>query len=168
MSLQLEMISCGDCPKCLAGGKVHGPYWYRYYRRNGKMISEYVGKVVGSKDATDKIPEGSTPKDLYPERVERMRADAKVDAQARWDALPEARRTVISSIVGMQATARRAYRRSRKADIGATEIAAALDEQHQLKERIGEQKASLRQLRAAEIEATIEATPKTEKDVVGA
>lgn len=153
MSLQLEMISCGDCKKCLAGGKVHGPYWYRYFRRKGKMISEYVGKVVGSKDATDKIPKGATPKDLYPERVERMRADAKVDAQARWDALPEARRKVIDSIVGTKAEARRAYRRSRKPDADAGEIAAALEEQRRLKERITAQKATLRETPETETEA---------------
>jgi hypothetical protein len=40
-----EMVSCGKgrCRKC-AEGPGHGPYWYRYYRRDGKLVSKYVGK----------------------------------------------------------------------------------------------------------------------------
>ena len=42
---RLEMISCGKdrCRKC-AEGPGHGPYWYRYYRRDGRVVSKYVGK----------------------------------------------------------------------------------------------------------------------------
>lgn len=42
---RLELVSCGKdrCTRC-AGGPAHGPYWYRYYRRNGKLVSRYVGK----------------------------------------------------------------------------------------------------------------------------
>jgi hypothetical protein len=42
---RLEMVSCGKdrCCKC-ADGPGHGPYWYRYYRRGGKVVSRYVGK----------------------------------------------------------------------------------------------------------------------------
>lgn len=42
---QLEMVSCGKerCKKC-AGGPSHGPYWYHYFRRGGKLTSRYVGK----------------------------------------------------------------------------------------------------------------------------
>ncbi|SEA40458.1 hypothetical protein SAMN04488065_3029 [Haloplanus vescus] len=42
-----EKVKCGDnsC-KCASGNPqdMHGPYFYRYYRDNGTMKSEYVGK----------------------------------------------------------------------------------------------------------------------------
>ncbi|MDB2283514.1 hypothetical protein PM030_16855 [Halorubrum ezzemoulense] len=42
-----ERVTCGDdnC-KCASGNPsdMHGPYLYRYYRENGTMKSEYVGK----------------------------------------------------------------------------------------------------------------------------
>jgi len=42
-----EKVTCGDdsC-KCASGNPsdMHGPYLYRYYRENGTMKSEYVGK----------------------------------------------------------------------------------------------------------------------------
>jgi hypothetical protein len=41
-----EHVTCGDesC-HCMSGGPKHGPYQYRYYRENGSLTSEYVGKV---------------------------------------------------------------------------------------------------------------------------
>lgn len=144
MTLQLEMVSCGDCAKCLAGGKVHGPYWYRYFRRNGKMVSEYVGKEIGSKDATKDMPEGSTPEDLFPERVQDMREAAERDARKRLEALPSDPRKLIDSVVGMKAKARRAYRRSRKEDATAGEREAAGKEKGALMERIVAEKSKLR------------------------
>jgi len=42
-----ETVRCGDnsC-KCASGDQqdMHGPYLYRYYREDGTMKSEYVGK----------------------------------------------------------------------------------------------------------------------------
>ncbi|MDZ5813049.1 DUF6788 family protein [Halorubrum sp. AD140] len=42
-----EKVTCGDdsC-KCASRdpADMHGPYLYRYYRENGTMKSEYVGK----------------------------------------------------------------------------------------------------------------------------
>ncbi|MDB2294484.1 hypothetical protein PM085_19960, partial [Halorubrum ezzemoulense] len=42
-----EKVTCGDdsC-KCASGdpADMHGPYLYRYYRENGTMKSEYIGK----------------------------------------------------------------------------------------------------------------------------
>jgi len=42
-----EKVTCGDdsC-KCASGdlADMHGSYLYRYYRENGTMKSEYVGK----------------------------------------------------------------------------------------------------------------------------
>ncbi|WP_144927850.1 DUF6788 family protein [Halorubrum salsamenti] len=45
-----EKVTCGDAScKCVSGNPVdmHGPYLYRYYRENGTMKSEYVGKPEG-------------------------------------------------------------------------------------------------------------------------
>ncbi|MDB2239338.1 DUF6788 family protein [Halorubrum ezzemoulense] len=43
-----EKITCGDdsC-KCASGDRhdMHGPYLYRYYRENGTVKSEYIGKL---------------------------------------------------------------------------------------------------------------------------
>lgn len=42
-----EKVRCGDetC-KCVSGNPadMHGPYLYRYYREDGELISEYLGK----------------------------------------------------------------------------------------------------------------------------
>jgi hypothetical protein len=42
-----ERVQCGDdtCG-CTSGepADLHGPYLYRYYRRNGELTSEYLGK----------------------------------------------------------------------------------------------------------------------------
>lgn len=43
---QLELVKCGK-PKCkCAIGKAHGPYWYAYFRQDGKLKSKYIGKVL--------------------------------------------------------------------------------------------------------------------------
>ncbi len=49
---RLELVSCGkpNCTRC-AEGPAHGPYWYRYYRRGGKVVSKYVGKALPAADA---------------------------------------------------------------------------------------------------------------------
>ncbi|TKX74964.1 hypothetical protein EXE46_05995 [Halorubrum sp. GN11_10-6_MGM] len=42
-----EKVTCGDAScKCASGDRqdMHGPYLYRYYRENGTMKSEYIGK----------------------------------------------------------------------------------------------------------------------------
>lgn len=39
-----EYVRCGK-PGChCAAGTPHGPYWYRYEKRSGKLHKEYVGK----------------------------------------------------------------------------------------------------------------------------
>jgi hypothetical protein len=42
-----EKVKCGDktC-KCASGNPedMHGPYLYRYYRKDGNLTSEYLGK----------------------------------------------------------------------------------------------------------------------------
>ncbi len=46
-TLRLEMANCGKdrCKKCREG-EGHGPYWYHYFRRNGKLTSRYIGKML--------------------------------------------------------------------------------------------------------------------------
>jgi hypothetical protein len=46
-TLRLEMVKCGKdrCKKC-AAGEGHGPYWYLYFRKNGKLTSRYIGKMI--------------------------------------------------------------------------------------------------------------------------
>ena len=43
---QLERIRCGKTGcKCMSkNGASHGPYWYAYWRDEGKLKSRYVGK----------------------------------------------------------------------------------------------------------------------------
>lgn len=43
---QLERIRCGKAGCKCAGenGELHGPYWYAYWRDDGKLKSRYIGK----------------------------------------------------------------------------------------------------------------------------
>jgi len=54
-------VSCGkpNCTRC-AEGPAHGPYWYRYYRRGGKLVSKYVGKTLPAVAAAG-VPPGDIP-----------------------------------------------------------------------------------------------------------
>ena len=45
---QLERVRCGKVG-CKCGGEageLHGPYWYAYWRVEGKLKSRYVGKKL--------------------------------------------------------------------------------------------------------------------------
>jgi hypothetical protein len=42
-TLVKERVKCGADCTC-NGGRGHGPYLYRYYREDGRLTSEYVGK----------------------------------------------------------------------------------------------------------------------------
>jgi hypothetical protein len=58
---RLELVRCGKdrCTRC-AEGPAHGPYWYRYYRRGGKVVSRYVGKTLPAADAGSLADRGDT------------------------------------------------------------------------------------------------------------
>jgi hypothetical protein len=45
---QLERVRCGKVGCKCAGeqGQLHGPYWYAYWRDEGKLRSRYVGKQL--------------------------------------------------------------------------------------------------------------------------
>ena len=48
---RLEKVRCGK-PNCrCAAGQLHGPYWYLYQRRGGKLASKYVGKRLPGGDS---------------------------------------------------------------------------------------------------------------------
>ena len=44
-TLQQELVRCGKegCKKC-ASGPAHGPYWYHYFYKDGRLVSRYIGK----------------------------------------------------------------------------------------------------------------------------
>jgi hypothetical protein len=44
---RLELVKCGkeQCKVCRAG-PAHGPYWYVYWKQNGRTRSEYIGKEL--------------------------------------------------------------------------------------------------------------------------
>jgi hypothetical protein len=42
---RLEFVRCGKCGRC-AEGPAHGPYWYLYTRRGGRLTSRYIGKQL--------------------------------------------------------------------------------------------------------------------------
>jgi hypothetical protein len=43
VSYRLESVRCGkpNCKSC-----PHGPYWYAYYREDGKLRSRYIGREL--------------------------------------------------------------------------------------------------------------------------
>jgi len=44
ITYRLEMVSCGKCKRCREEGPSHGPYWYAYWKEDGKTRSKYIGK----------------------------------------------------------------------------------------------------------------------------
>lgn len=49
VTYRLNPVRCGKqgCTRC-----PHGPYWYAYWREDGRLRSRYIGKT---------LPEGATP-----------------------------------------------------------------------------------------------------------
>ena len=45
-SYVLQKVKCGkpSCRCAKTGGELHGPYWYLYWKKDGKTKSKYVGK----------------------------------------------------------------------------------------------------------------------------
>jgi len=46
VSYVLQKVRCGKptCRCARPGGELHGPYWYLYWKKDGKTRSKYVGK----------------------------------------------------------------------------------------------------------------------------
>lgn len=144
MTLQLEMVSCGDCKRCLLGGKVHGPYWYDYQREDGKVVSHYVGKLVTEEHADEQHPAGSTPEDLFPERAASMVQSAAEDAERREAELSEDQRANLDKVMALQANVRRASRHRARSEAPAT-AAQYQEEAEQLRHELGPARAALRE-----------------------
>ncbi len=49
-----QIRKCGNktCKKCTVRGEGHGPYWYMFWREDGKLRTRYIGKS---------LPEGVEP-----------------------------------------------------------------------------------------------------------
>jgi len=50
-TIRQEYVKCGkwDCPRC-----EHGPYYYAYWKENGKLRKKYIGEYLPSmKDQTN-------------------------------------------------------------------------------------------------------------------
>jgi len=50
-SYVLQYTKCGKptC-RCAKGGKLHGPYWYFYTKKDGKTTCKYIGKNLVSEE----------------------------------------------------------------------------------------------------------------------
>lgn len=50
VTFRQQMVRCGKagCTRC-----PHGPYWYAYWREQGRMRSRYVGKSLPGELPTD-------------------------------------------------------------------------------------------------------------------
>jgi hypothetical protein len=46
-TLRLEFVKYGKpaCKRC-AGRPAHGPYWYAYWKQDGRTPSRYIGKEL--------------------------------------------------------------------------------------------------------------------------
>ncbi len=40
------------CGKCTDGNPGHGPYWFAYWRENGRLFSQYLGKTIPAEAAS--------------------------------------------------------------------------------------------------------------------
>lgn len=50
VTYRLEEVRCGKrgCTRC-----PHGPYWYAYWRENGRLRSRYIGKTLPASAETE-------------------------------------------------------------------------------------------------------------------
>jgi len=48
---RLVRVRCGNKECRCSRGELHGPYWYAYFRKDGKTRSKYVGKKLPDSEA---------------------------------------------------------------------------------------------------------------------
>jgi len=66
-SQQYRRCGKADCARCAAGGPGHGPYWYAYWREDGRMRSRYLGKdAPADRPSAATLAEGRLPDDAAP------------------------------------------------------------------------------------------------------
>jgi len=58
VSYQHEWVKCGKpgCKKC-----PHGPYWYAYWREDGRLRSRYLGSAKAGRSPGDAVPDADSP-----------------------------------------------------------------------------------------------------------
>lgn len=145
---QLEMISCGNCKKCLAGGKVHGPYWYHYKsvpadnERKQKTISTYLKAYAGANDKIDPSPK-------MRQRVEDMRKMSADIAELSVSLLTPEEGKSADEIVDADVRSRLEMRAARKAD-NAAEREQRQEESKRIKSEVKELKKWLKAQREAD------------------
>lgn len=61
---RLEFVNCGSprCERCKRGGVHHGPYWYAYWKEEGRTRSSYIGKRAPRGKADPNAPPPSSAK----------------------------------------------------------------------------------------------------------
>jgi hypothetical protein len=52
---RLEMVKCGKHCRC-ERGELHGPYWYLYAWRAGRMVSRYIGRALPEAGPAGELP----------------------------------------------------------------------------------------------------------------
>jgi hypothetical protein len=54
VTYRLERVRCGKrgCSRC-----PHGPYWYAYWREDGRLRSRYIGKTLPGHDRPSPAPD---------------------------------------------------------------------------------------------------------------
>ena len=66
-SQQFRRCHKGDCAQCTAGGAGHGPYWFAYWREDGRLRSRYLGKHAPAALSSAEGPsEGALPSHTQP------------------------------------------------------------------------------------------------------
>lgn len=115
--MPLEMVSCGKCKRCLAGGRVHGPYPYRW-QGSGESRRHLYGGGEDSLElqrlrGVDEAGEEEVRR--IREEVKRLREEAERDAEERERRLTEAQRQKRDGIMSLLARLRSVTRRERLA-----------------------------------------------------
>lgn len=85
--MPMEMVSCGNCKRCLIGVKAHGPYLYVYVTKGGSKHHLY-GKKVKSPELPDAT--------VSAEEVKRMRRELEVKMRREADREYEKRKKLLT------------------------------------------------------------------------
>lgn len=110
--MPLEMVSCGKCERCLAGGRVHGPYRYRWEGSGKRRRHLYGGGEESLTLALQRLRgmDESDEEEIRQLRdeAERLQEEAERDAEEREKKLTPRQREKRDGIMVLQARLRRA------------------------------------------------------------
>ena len=62
-TLRLEFVKCGKGSCHCAGDRGHGPYWYAYWREDGKLRSRYLGSAKAGRTPGEETPAADSASD---------------------------------------------------------------------------------------------------------